>query len=306
MWGVQERRPCVSVGLPVYNGERYLSAALDSILAQTFEDFELVVSDNGSTDGTQEIVRDFLGRDDRVRYVRVEDNRGAMWNFNEVFQQSRGEFFKPACHDDLHEPEFLERCLDAYREAPASVVLVYPRTRLIDEDGVELGSYDDRLDLRGTDPAERLRAYLANVRMVNPLFGVHRTRTFASTRRFQSFVSADVVLLAELAMRGEFWELPDALFLRRDHAGRSERAHATKADLARFYDPRRRHRTDGKRLAQTGGLFRAAWEAPLPLRQRLRCGAVVGTGFAYRYKGALRRETVAAVRSFAPTRTERR
>jgi glycosyltransferase involved in cell wall biosynthesis len=292
-----EHRPTVSVGMPVYNGERYLAGAVDSILGQSFEDLELIISDNGSTDGTQEIARQYLRNDDRVRYVRVESNRGAMWNFNEVFNQARGTFFKPAAHDDLHEPGFLERCLETFREAPSSVVLVYPRTRLIDENDQVTGDYEDGLDLRSNNPAERLRQYLDNVSMVNALFGVHRRRTFASTRRFQSFVSADVVLLAELAMRGEFWELPEPLFLRRDHPGRSERVHSSPTDLARFYDPARKQRTEGKRLAQFGGLLRAVREAPLPPVQRLGCARTVLTGFGSRYKGALVREATANVRA---------
>ena len=291
------RRPIVSVGMPVYNGERYLASAIESILGQSFEDFELIISDNGSSDGTQEIAREYLGRDPRVRYVRVEVNRGAMWNFNEVFAQARGEFFKPAAHDDLHAPVFLERCVEAFREAPSSVVLVYPRTNLIDENDAVTALYDDGLDLRAREATERLRVYLANVQMVNALFGVHRREAFASTRWFQSFVSADIVLLAELAMRGEFWELPEPLFFRRDHVGRSERAHASTAELAKFYDPARVHRASGKRLAQFVGLLRAAREAPLTNSERFACAGIVLSDFGYRYKGAVAREAAATIRA---------
>ena len=287
--------PLVSVGLPVYNGERFLEAAMRSILDQTFDDLELIVSDNGSTDATPDIVRELSASDPRIRYIRVADNRGAMWNFNEVFRQSRGRYFKPAAHDDLHEPTFLERCLEVYREAPSSVVLVHPRTTLIDGDDEVIGVQDDHLQLVDRDPARRLQHYLRHVKMVNPLFGLHRRDAFASTRGFQSFVSADVVLLAELAMRGEFWEIPEPLFLRRDHEGRSERAHASIQELAAFYDPDRRLRLSGRQTRVFWGLLRAAIEAPLSPGARLRCLRSVALDYGWHAKRGMVTELLSAV-----------
>src|SRR3982751_485615 len=100
--------PKVSIGLPVYNGELHLALALDSILAQTYGDFEIVISDNGSTDGTESICRRYAAADPRIRYERNETNRGAAWNYNHVFELSRGEYFKWMAHDDLIEPNYLE------------------------------------------------------------------------------------------------------------------------------------------------------------------------------------------------------
>jgi glycosyltransferase involved in cell wall biosynthesis len=299
------RRPTVSVGLPVYNGERYLEQAIDSLLAQTFEDFELIISDNGSTDGTQEIARACLAQDERVRYVRVAENRGVVWNFNEVFRQSRGEFFKPAAHDDLHAPDFIGRCVEAFREAPSSVVLVYPRTQLIDDTGAATTVYDDRLDLRQRAPSERLKAYLWNVQMVNPYFGLHRRDVYASTRLMRPFISSDVVLLAELALRGEFWELPEPLFFRRDHAGRSERAHADQASLARWYDPATTDVVGRRRSKQFEGLLRAVVDAPLPLGERVRCLRVVVRGSGLRWRRAIASELKQLVVSSVRRRSRR-
>ena len=276
----------------MYNGERYLAEAIDGILSQTFEDLELVVSDNGSSDGTEEIVREAMRRDPRVRFSRVPENRGAMWNFNEVFRRSRGVFFKPAAHDDLHEPTFVERCVDVFHEAPSSVVLVYPRTLLIDGEGAPIREHDAGLDLREREPAERLRHYLANVGMVNPLFGLHRRRVFGSTRLFQSYVSSDIVLLAELAMRGEFWEVPETLFLRRDHEGRSERAHGSFSELAAWYDPSHQQRLGGRRIRQFRGLLRAVGEAPISRGDRRRCLQVVMSDWGFRWKRAMVTELV--------------
>ena len=96
-----DKVPRVSIGLPVYNGENYMAAAIDSLLAQTFTDFELIISDNASTDATEQICRDYAHRDGRIRYYREEVNRGAAWNFTHTFELARGEYFKWHAHDDL-------------------------------------------------------------------------------------------------------------------------------------------------------------------------------------------------------------
>src|SRR6267142_5432239 len=102
-------RPKVSVGLPVYNGEKYLPNTLKRLLEQDFEDFELIVSDNASTDGTPEICRMFAEQDPRVHYVRNEANIGLAANHNRTFELSRGELFKWAAHDDDFPPAMLAR-----------------------------------------------------------------------------------------------------------------------------------------------------------------------------------------------------
>lgn len=275
--------PLVSIGLPVYNGEDYIESAIDSILSQTFTDFELIISDNASTDATESICRQYARDDSRIRYVRTPDNRGAMWNFNEVFRHATGKYYKPASHDDLHAPQFLGRCLDVFREAPSSVVLVYPQTLLIDSRGEAIEEYEDRLDLRGVVPSDRLRRYLRNVRLINAQFGLHRRVAYASTRRLQNFVSADTILMAELALRGEIWELPERLFYRRDHAGRSEHAHDSYEDLLHWYDPAQDRRFWGRRSTLFIELFKAIARSPLPVAERLRCLRVALEEWGPRY-----------------------
>lgn len=295
--------PTVSVGMPVHNGEPFLAAAIESILEQTLSDLELIISDNASTDGTEEICRHYVAADDRVRYIRTSDNRGAMWNFGEVFAQSRAPYYKSACHDDLHDSRFLERCLEVFREAPSSVALVYPRTRLIDANDSVLEDYDDRLDLRSVLPHVRLREYLRNVRLANAQYGLHRRRFYASTRGLQSFVSADIVFLAELAMRGEIWELPDRLFLRRDHAGRSEYANRGYAQLSHWYDPRVERRLVGRRSRLFVEMLKAVSRAPLPLPERGRCLRVVVQEWGPRYGRVIGGEVKQSVRDLVGFRT---
>ena len=92
--------PRISIGMPVYNGEQFLAGALDSVLTQDFEDFELIISDNASEDGTQKICLDYAARDRRIRYYRNEMNIGGSRNHSRVFELSAAEYFKWAHYDD--------------------------------------------------------------------------------------------------------------------------------------------------------------------------------------------------------------
>src|SRR5579875_956335 len=107
-----DRPPHVSIGVPVYNGERYLAQALDSILAQTFSDYEIIISDNGSTDATPDICRMYAAQDPRIKFHRHDHNRGSAWNYNRVFELSSGTYFGWLSHDDVYDPRFLERCVE--------------------------------------------------------------------------------------------------------------------------------------------------------------------------------------------------
>ena len=116
--------PRVSIGLPVYNGERYLAQALDSILAQDFVDFEIIISDNASSDSTQEICERYERLDRRITYSRLPENLGAAYNYNRLVGMSNGELFKWASHDDRIQPAFLSRRValrkfDRFRPEPS-------------------------------------------------------------------------------------------------------------------------------------------------------------------------------------------
>lgn len=125
--------PLITVGLPVYNGQRYLREAIDSLLAQTCTDFELLISDNASTDSTSEICREYAAKDVRIRYIRQEQNLGAVANFQYVLDHARGRFFTWASDDDLWDEAWLEKLSDAMLDQPgvAAFGKVYP----IDQDG---------------------------------------------------------------------------------------------------------------------------------------------------------------------------
>ena len=150
--------PPVSLGLPVYNGQRFVAQMLDSVCSQTFGDFELVISDNASTDATEEICLTLLGRIPGSCTSAPAENRGAAWNHNIVIHLSGGEFFKWIADDDICAPTFLQRCIETFRSEPPVVVLVYPQSTVIDEHGNIFG-------ITGTDSifASRCRTNGSNI-----------------------------------------------------------------------------------------------------------------------------------------------
>lgn len=233
-------KPRVSIGLPVFNGENYLAAALDSLLAQTYSDFELVISDNASTDRTQEICKDYAAKDRRIRYYRNDRNLGAAKNHNRVFELSTGQYFKWAAHDDLCAPEYIERCVEVLDRDP-SVVLCHPKTSIIDEHGRYQKDFDDFLDLRSPSPHERFRDYLfRRASMWSAICGVIRASELRKTSLIRSFMSSDKVLLGELVLRGKIYRLSDCLFYRRYHPEQVWRANPTSKALASWLNPENR------------------------------------------------------------------
>lgn len=208
--------PRLSIGLPVYNGERHLREAIESILSQSFGDFSLIVSDNASTDGTDEIVRGFAARDARIRYQRNETNIGLAANFNLVFRMSGSPYFRWATSDDITLPDFAKRCIECLDHDPG-IVLAYAKTRFIDASGQPVEREDLGLDLPSEDPATRLRDILDAGSWVNAILGVIRSEALAKTALLPSYSSGDYGLLGELCLFGRFREIPEPLFLRRIH-----------------------------------------------------------------------------------------
>lgn len=267
---MSKKTPRISIGLPVFNGENYLAETLDSILAQTYSDFELIISDNASTDGTQEICGAYAARDARVRYHRNEENLGAANNFNRVFELSSGEYFKWAAHDDLYAPEYLQRCIEILDCEP-EVVLCYPQTTIIDEDGKFVEHYYDGFNLRSPKPHERFRDFFRAPGLCNPVFGLIRARALKRTPLIGNYAASDRVLLGELALHGQFYEVPEYLFLRRGHPQRSVEANVTDNQLAAWFDPSRRHKILLPRWRRFREYLKAVQRAPLSWRERGYC-----------------------------------
>ncbi|MEM1039382.1 MAG: glycosyltransferase family 2 protein [Pseudomonadota bacterium] len=227
--------PRVSIGLPVFNGDAYLTQAIQSILDQSYDDFELILCDNASTDGTEEICRQFAQLDPRIRYIRHGQNLGAAANYNRAFEEARGVYFKWGAHDDTLHPDFLAHCVAAL-DANPTCILVYTETVLIDECGVETGRHVDRFASLSSDPAERLATWLTFPRcLCNPVFGLIRRAEMAKTIRHGTYMGADRVLLGELALRGCSIMIEKPLFHRRMHPDISTLANPNFLKLTQWF-----------------------------------------------------------------------
>ncbi len=203
-----DRKPLVSIGMPVYNGADFLRCALESLLAQDYENFELIVSDNHSTDSTQEICLDYIARDKRIRYFRNEMNLGAIKNFNKVFELSRGEYFMWHAHDDYREPNYISSCLKYIEENP-NVILCCTDALLDEVKGYR--RLQENFSTLGMSPNRRFRKILWNNSCAS-IYGMIRSHFLRKTGLLRNVFGSDNLLLAELSLMGEFFQLPLVLF----------------------------------------------------------------------------------------------
>lgn len=266
--------PKVSIGLPVYNGEKFIREAIDSILNQTFEDFELIICDNASTDETAAICQAYAAQDRRVRYFRNIENIGAAGNHNRVFEAASGKYFKWAAHDDVCGPTFVAECVNVLDRDP-SIVLCYSRAIIIDAQGKSLKESEaTNAQISSAIPYRRLREVVSEqIFLSNPILGLIRADVLKKTPLLGNYPAHDLPLLAELSLYGRFYEIPEPLFFSRDHSQRGSRA----------YDYRQPHKAiawfDPK---MAGKLVFPAWRmfaeyiaainrSPLSWRDRLPC-----------------------------------
>lgn len=237
--GAYEKVPRVSIGMPVYNGEKYLPETLDSILAQTFTDFELVICDNASTDGTADICRAYAERDGRIRYHRNATNLGAAPNYNLAFNLSCGKYFKWNAHDDPIAPTYLEKCVTLLDDVPEAI-MCYPKTRLINRHSQKssyMPNYQDNYNLRDDEPHVRFRKFFHLGDQCHPVFGLMRRSVLKKTILIGSFSSSDRLLLGELAICGKCYEIPHYLAFRRLHPNNSVSRNLSHEELTAWFDP---------------------------------------------------------------------
>lgn len=259
-------RPLVTIGMPVYNSERYLPHALDSLLGQTYGDFVMVISDNASTDCTAEICQDYARRDARVQYFRNPVNVGMTGNFNRVFELTRTKYIKWSTADDFSAPEMLADALPIM-EADPSIAVCYPQTVIVDAEGTVQDYYRDQLHLMQEDPAERFWQLVENIGLVNHHLGLLRCDTVRRTRLFAKHVSADIGFLAELSLYGKFYEVRKPQFFRRFHEDSSswKRGGAKQEEQ----DARRFHAANVRRVPFNTWRFHASFSKSV-LRSPLR------------------------------------
>jgi glycosyltransferase involved in cell wall biosynthesis len=209
--------PRLSIGMPVYNGAKWIAESIGHLLNQSFSDFELIISDNASTDETERICRSLAARDSRIRYFRHATNIGVFQNYDRVFELSSAGYFKWASCNDVCLDGFLEQCVGVLDARP-DVVLAYPKAILIVAPPGEAEyaqEYEDNLNLEQDRPSDRFREYLNRERLNNVMNGVMRSAALRETALNRPLPGSDISMIAELALRGKFVEIPDRLFVRR-------------------------------------------------------------------------------------------
>jgi len=232
--------PRLSVGLPVYNGANYLAESLEALLGQSFGDFELIISDNASTDSTPDICQHYAQQDSRIRYFRQPRNVGLAPNHNFAVEQARAELFKWASNDDLYARDLLERCVVALDGNP-DVVLAHSWTAMIDSSGAVTKATEYPLATASPRAPDRFRSLLFDDGGDDD-GGVIRTKVLRQTAMKESYHHADRTIIAELSLYGRFYQVPDWLYFRRDHPERAERACPTVRSRCANMDPRRADR----------------------------------------------------------------
>ncbi len=261
--------PRLTIGLPVYNGENYLAESIDALLAQSYTDFELVISDNASTDGTEEICRKYAAGDDRIRYVKQPVNIGAAPNHNFLVDEARGELFKWAAHDDLFAPRLVESCV-ALLDANHDAALAHSYMAIVDEAGEVIETYDYTLKTDSPSAPVRFRDLLFTDGG-DDFYGVIRTDVMRAIAPHDSYHNAGRKLVAEMALYGRFLQVPEVMFFRREHPGRGDRLGSVQA-VCRNLDPRRAGHSTARLMSEyMTSYFTAVARAPLSAADRRRC-----------------------------------
>ncbi|HQE79390.1 MAG TPA: glycosyltransferase [Syntrophorhabdaceae bacterium] len=232
--------PKISIGMPVYNGEKYIRKALDSLLRQTFTDFELIISDNASTDRTREICLEYAKKDNRIRYYRNQENIGAAKNFNRLIELSSGEFFMWAGDHDMWDKTFLSRCLEVLMQNK-NAVLCYAKAMIIGPDDNFLCFSPTSLDTSNLDnPWDRFRKTIHEAKFCDMIYGLIRLKALKETSGIATAISPDYLLLAELSLKGSFVQIPDALFSMRQNRPGETQHEAEKRQIEFMWPGRKR------------------------------------------------------------------
>jgi glycosyltransferase involved in cell wall biosynthesis len=276
----------VTIGMPTYNGARFLADSLDSLLDQDYPNWELVISDNCSTDDTEAIARSYVTQFPQIRYYRSPVNRGAAANFNRVLELATGPYFVFAADHDLWAPTFLSRCVARLEASPASV-LAYPQTTLTDIDGRPLGVMQDRIELGDGSTLARYKRLIWNLGACNMVYGVGRLENFRRAGGFADLFGPDLLLLARLVLQGTVERVEEPLYMRRqnrpEEASEEERLRILE-DLNPATAPARRRVSYAQQMRELRDAHLRAVMSARALSRMERLEAAVATMACYRQR----------------------
>jgi glycosyltransferase involved in cell wall biosynthesis len=282
----------VSIGVPVYNGAKYLRGALDALLDQDYRDLEIIISDNASEDGTEAICREFAARDNRIRYYRAEKNQGPFWNYVYVYEIARGEYFMWAAHDDLRHPQNVSRCVAELERNPRALFCC-TGVKFIDADGRDITEACRLKSFRpvGDTPSARMRA-LGKSTFLLDIYSLFRTPELAKTSLGRQVWGGDLLLTTELCLRGEVALAPEQLFFYRYL---NEKTHE---DMAYGLDPSGAMSLSW--ILLTIEVLKAIGRAPLGILERIKVAWAFSTEFSIRnivINDCIRQEGFSGVRN---------
>jgi glycosyltransferase involved in cell wall biosynthesis len=266
---VDEAIPRASLAVPVRNGEAFLRRCLDSALAQEFEDFEVVVSDNASDDRTPEILAEYAARDPRVRVFSNESDIGLIENVNRVFHLSRGGYFRWLGADDWIEPGYLARCVAALDAHPEAVGVTTGFRAHLDSGESRWEDYRGEV-ADAPDPARRLGRMLwffhASDLYYDPVYSLFRREALARTQLIRVMTCADMMLACELCLQGPLVHLPEPL----SHRRRAYQEFEDRTWLMKRYHPTRWRQVSAGPFRIGGVLLSILASADLDASVRLR------------------------------------
>jgi len=263
----------VSIGMPVYNGQRYIEQAIDSILSQTYENIELIICDNASTDKTEEICREYALKDSRVSYYRNKKNIGAYRNFNKSFSLSNGEYFKWASHDDVLGAGFIEESIKVLKRRD-DVAICIPRYLYINENSdVTSGQNVHDISIAQDTYIQRVKRFfnlqVASDDIVYAIFGLIRADVLRRTKLWEGYVSSEEILMLELLWYGKLVQIEKEEFKFRLHQESAFKKNRNPKDRLKWFNP------DGKIIFQFPVWYLLAkyigriWSKPLSIRDKV-------------------------------------
>ena len=275
----EKKKPLVSIGLPVFNGEDFLEEALRSIVSQTYEHIEIIICDNASTDRTPSIINDFMTKDDRIKYHRHEKNLGAAHNYNSTFNLSCGKYFKWAAHDDVVHESYIEQCVEAM-EADDSITLVQSLSERIDEKGNPSGhEYIGQKDMipENISSCEQYRILMQDRGSWTRIFGLIRSSVLKNTPLIDTYIGSDLTLLGELGLHGNVRDLGSVMFWRREHGNTSTRGQfkERRNRLVWFDSSKKKKKFTLPEWRLTAEIFRSITRQDIPLSSKIHCYRVI-------------------------------